>query len=251
MRGLNLPVGWQDAVPWTFLAEHLKEKCPWRFLEYIVTGSEQRPRVHVIVPTIFGVKRTGDRTRMLAEIWSLLHFNKMQIDVLIKQEQCNGYCAKCFAALPVHEDAVYQMCLRVMSGCHVLFSYLCHKCQIWPNLIRFDETNCYIFHHAFIAFGDCFVRDDSLDGALKFLQKLNRKREIILHTIPRSCWVCNGPGDTENDGLYACKEHESCQFLCKKRLVYTKILFYIDRETSSLCSVHCSSTKTADLSPTM
>lgn len=251
MRGLNLPVQWTDSIPWTFLYDHLKEKCPWRFLEYIVVGSTERPSVHMIVPTIFGVKRTGERTRRLAEIWRLLHLNEIQTEVLIKQEKCNGYCAKCLVALPVQEDAVYQMCLRLISGCHILFSYLCHKCQIWSNLIRFDETNCYILHLACVAFGGSFKADDSLDGALKFLQKLNRKRDIILQAIPRSCWICGGPGDSVVDSVYSCKEHEACQFLCKKRLVYTRIIFYIDRESSSLCSVHCSSSKTANLLPLM
>lgn len=136
----------------------LDQQNPHLFFEGLASGSSMSVRLHLIIPTTFGLTLNVERNHAVAYAWDTQtprHANKA---ILYKQEYFTCGCALCKRSVTTNERIPYQVALRIIITTprelsdHVMpetltydvfMCILCRKCQNtpWHTLIPIHDDN--------------------------------------------------------------------------------------------------------------
>lgn len=117
----------------------------------ILNAMGVRPKVHVMIPTLFSMMMDITRDAQVIRVWAKIKDSK-SIAILSRQDDILKTCCKCRKRIPPNEKKPYQVVLRIMGGedavdeswkYDYVFALLCRKCQTRQtlSLLRIDETH--------------------------------------------------------------------------------------------------------------
>jgi hypothetical protein len=149
MRGFTIPK--YISQPTEFLSKSLEIKEDDFFMERILLNAVGvRPKVHVLIPTLFSMLVDVTRAAQVIQAWSIVK-NSKAITILSRQDDILKTCCKCHKRIPPNEKKPYQVVFRIIGGedavdeswkYDFVFSLLCRKCQTRHtlSLMLVDET---------------------------------------------------------------------------------------------------------------
>lgn len=211
MRGAALPE--RPHGYWEYARALSGETNPHTFLEWLLLGPDRNVKLHLLIPTQFGIALSEARRKTIESVIAL-HPEKER--VLQKQQACLAMCAKCQAPLAEHPDRLRQVVLRVASGQAMndvwnydfMLCFLCAECQTVKTCTLFKTSDAiyealsacvarYGFAEAFVLCdpprppggGDRKLMDSYLERFILLNQFAPRILEATMH-VSRHCHHC-------------------------------------------------------------
>lgn len=202
MRGFAVPQ--RPPEYWECARVLLNETNPNTFLEWLLLGPDRNVKLHLLIPTQFGValsetRHAAARAAAPPEV----------SDVLAKQQECQSKCAKCQVHLATHPTRLYQVVLRIASGQGMrdvwnydfFMCFLCADCQTVRtcSLFKTSEAICESLSACIAKYGfaEAFTREaageDLMDAYLERFILLNQHTRAILEAtmhVSRYCYHC-------------------------------------------------------------
>jgi hypothetical protein len=223
MRGFTVPK--YISKPTEFLAKGLEIKEDDFFMERILLNAVGvRPKVHVLVPSLFSMFMDITRDAQVIQVWSKIKESKA-IEILSRQDDILKTCCKCHKRIPPNEKKPYQVVFRIIGGedavdeswkYDFVFALFCRKCQTRNtlSLLRIDETNYGDLSEAFSVYGfsEQFVMRKSsvLESYLHRFKLMNEQTENFVRHVQMNakmkvaCYHCARRDTLESKTMTVC-----------------------------------------------
>lgn len=205
MRGFHVPSQSDDY--WE-CARIVQEKSDSNtFLEWLLLGPDRNVKLHLLLPTQFGIFLNKQRTERVATI---VKQNPGKSSILLKQHDCASHCVKCNTKLKEDENKPYQVVLRIASGQSLdetwnydfLFCFFCFTCQTTKTCallktsdVIFEALSVCISRYGFVhAFDSPEKQYDLMDAYLERFILLNQYVRSILEESMHTSKYCHHCG---------------------------------------------------------
>lgn len=240
MRGLTIPK--YIANPSDFLQKGLEIEEDDFFMERIILNAMGvRPKIHVLVPTLFCMYLDMFRDAQVIRAWAKIK-NVNAFKILGRQDDIFKTCCKCHKKIPSSEKKPYQIVFRIMGGedsldeswkYDFLFALFCRKCQTRStlSLMRIDETQYEDISEAMAVYGFSqqlvLTKTSILESYLHRFKLLNEETENFVRHIQMdksmkvACYHCGRRDTLDSKTLTICALCKAVAF-CTHHVVDTR-----------------------------
>jgi hypothetical protein len=233
MRGFTVPK--YVAAPSEFLKGALDIKDNNLFLERVLLNAAGvRPKIHVLIPTIFSLKLDVVRDVMLLKVLADIQ-DKTALKILKRQDCLLKSCCKCQKQLRANDNKGYQVVFRIMGGedaidkqwkYDFIFALFCRKCQrrSTPALMPIEETlyNDISAALSLYGFSEPLVLDVTVLESYRLrFELLNKQTENFIRHIQMNddfevaCFHCKRRDKLESRSFTVCAYCKAVAFCTK------------------------------------